>query len=145
MARTYRSAIVNASIDRVWECVRDFNALPNWHPAIAKSEIEGGRASDSVGCIRSFYLQDGGHLREQLLALSDIDHSFSYSILDSPMPLTNYLATLRLTSVTATGTTFAEWWADFDVTSGPTEGMITSIGDGVFAVGFAALDKKLTR
>ena len=110
----------------------DFNALPSWHPAIAQSEIEGGRASDAIGCVRSFSLKDGGHLREQLLALSDVDHSFSYSILVSPMPVKNYVATFRFTPVTVGNGTFTEWWADFDVTSGSEDAMVAQIGDGVF-------------
>ena len=66
MVRTYRSAVIHAPIESVWNEIRDFNALPHWHPSIARSEIEDGRASDSVGCVRSFYLQDGGFLREQI-------------------------------------------------------------------------------
>ena len=42
MARVYVSTVVNARNDRVWARVRDFNGLPNWHPAIAESRIEGG-------------------------------------------------------------------------------------------------------
>ena len=143
MVRAYRSAVINAPVDRVWATIRDFNALPSWHPAIARSEIEGGRTSDAIGCVRSFSLQDGGHLREQLLALSDVDHSFTYSILVSPMPVKNYVATCRLTTVTVGNRTFAEWWADFEVTSGTEEAMVAQIGDGVFVTGFEALEKQL--
>ena len=143
MTRVYRSAVVAAPITAVWDCVRDFNALPSWHPAIATSEIEGGRASDSIGCVRSFSLQDGGHLREQLLSMSDPDHSVTYSILVSPMPVANYVATLRLTPVTVGQQTFVEWWAEFDVTSGSTEAeMVATIGDGVFVGGFEALQRR---
>jgi uncharacterized protein YndB with AHSA1/START domain len=143
MIRAYRSTVINAPVEKVWATVRDFNALPAWHPAIAKSEIEGGRTSDVVGCVRSFSLQDGGHLREQLLALSDADHSFTYNILVSPLPVKNYVATFRLTPVTLGNRTFAEWWADFDVTSGTEQEVAAQIGDGVFVSGFEALEKKL--
>jgi len=143
MVRAYRSAVIDAPIGTVWTTIRDFNALPAWHPAIARSEIEGGRPSEAIGCVRNFYLQDGGQLREQLLALSDIDHTFVYNILESPMPVKNYVATVRLTRITVGERTFAEWWADFDVTSGPAEAMVAQIGDGVFVGGFEALQKKL--
>ena len=143
MIRAYRSAVINAPVQKVWAAIRDFNALPAWHPAIAKSEIEGGLASNAIGCVRSFSLQDGGHLREQLLALSDVDHSFTYSILVSPMPVKDYVATFRLTPITVGNRTFAEWWADFNVTSGTEQAMAAEIGDDVFVVGFEALEKKL--
>ena len=143
MVKAYRSTVVNAPVQRVWAAIRDFNALPSWHPAIAKSEIEGGRASDAIGCVRNFLMKDGGHLREQLLALSDVDHYFTYNILVSPMPVNDYVATFRLTPITVGNRTFAEWWADFNVTSGTEQAMVAQIGDDVFVRGFEALEKKL--
>ena len=54
MVRVYVSTVVNARNDRVWARVRDFNGLPNWHPAIAESRIEGGEPADKIGCVRDF-------------------------------------------------------------------------------------------
>ena len=67
MARAYASIILNAPVEAVWPLVRDFNALPKWAPAIAKSKIEGGLDADVVGCVRSFHTHDGAHIRERLL------------------------------------------------------------------------------
>jgi len=39
MAKVYRSAVIRAPVETVWAVVRDFNALPRWHPAIATSEM----------------------------------------------------------------------------------------------------------
>ena len=100
MARVYVSSVIAAPAAKVWARVRDFNGLPNWHPRIAESRIENGEPADKVGCIRAFSLRSGDRLREQLLGLSDYDMFCTYSILDSPMPLTNYVATLRLTPIT---------------------------------------------
>jgi hypothetical protein len=144
MAKVYRSAVIHAPADAVWAYVRDFNALPKWHPAIATSEIEAGSAADRVGCVRRFTRKsDGGLLREQLLALSDAERTFTYNILVSPMPVANYVATMRFTSITAGNLTFAEWWAEFDVTQGPESDTVTDIGDNVFVAGFAALNRHL--
>jgi polyketide cyclase/dehydrase/lipid transport protein len=146
MAKVYRSAVVAAPVDAVWAYVRDFNALPKWHPAIATSEIEAGWASDRVGCVRRFTRRsDGGLLREQLLALSDVERTFTYSILVSPMPVANYVATMRFTPITAGNATFAEWRAEFDVTQGPDADTVTDIGDNVFVAGFAALNSHFRR
>jgi len=144
MIKVYRSAIIHASADKAWGLVRNFNDLPKWHPAIASSEIEQNLPPDSVGCVRRFQLvDDGGMIREQLLALADDTRSFTYSILESPMPVDNYVATMRFTPITAGDETFAEWTAEFDVTSGPPEDTELHIGDNVFAGGFAALNDKL--
>ena len=93
--------------------IRDFNGLPNWTPFVAESRIEANAPADQIGCIRAFRLKDGGRIRERLLALSDYEFSQSYAILESPMGVENYVATLRLLPVTDGGRTFAEWSADF--------------------------------
>ena len=126
---------------RVWARVRDFNGLSNWHPAIAESRIENGEPADKVGCIRNFSLRNGDRLREQLLGLSDFDMFCTYSILDSPMPLTNYVATLRLTPITDQDRTFIEWSADFDCAPDKEGELLSNIGGGVFQGGFDALKR----
>ncbi len=142
MAKIYVSAVLPAAVDRVWQEIRDFNALPAWHPIVQSSEIEENRPSDQVGCVRHFFLQDGGELREQLLALSDRDYTFAYSILASPMPVANYVATVALRPVTAGGHTFAEWSAEFDVTDGP-EAPVVELVTNVFQTGFESLKGRL--
>ncbi len=141
MARVYTSSVINASAARVWARVRDFNGMSNWHPAIAESRIENGEPADKVGCIRNFSLRNGDRLREQLLGLSDFDMFCTYSILDSPMPLTNYVATLRLTPITDHDRTFIEWSADFDCAPDKEGELVSSIGGGVFQGGFDALKR----
>ena len=78
---------------------------------IAESRIENGEPSDKVGCVRDFRLRNGDRIREQLLGLSDYDMFCTYSILESPMGVDNYVATLRLTPVTDGERTFIEWTA----------------------------------
>ena len=141
MARVYTSSVINASAARVWARVRDFNGLSNWHPAIAESRIENGEPADKVGCVRNFSLRNGDRLREQLLGLSDFDMFCTYSILDSPMPLTNYVATLRLTPITDHDRTFIEWSADFDCAPDKEGELVSTIGGGVFQGGFDALKR----
>ncbi len=141
MARVYASSVINASAARVWTRVRDFNGLATWHPAIAESRIENSEPADRVGCIRNFSLRNGDRLREQLLGLSDYDMFCTYSILDSPMPLTNYVATLRLTPITDQDRTFIEWSADFDCAPDKESELVSSIGGNVFQGGFDALKR----
>ena len=139
MIKVYTSSVIDASADAVWAHIRDFNGLPKWHPAIAESRIEGNWPSDRVGCIRNFQLRDGGNIREQLLTLSDYDYQCTYSILESPMGVDNYIATLKLTPVTDGNRTFGEWSAEFDTPPGQERRLAESIGQGVFQAGFDAL------
>ena len=141
MVQVYASSVIDASADNVWSRIRDFNALPEWHPAIADSRIENGQPGDRVGCIRHFHLRDGGMVRERLLALSDYEYSCSYEILESPMGVEHYVATLKLTPVTDGGRCFAEWSAEFECEPGRERELTDSIGGGVFQGGFDALKR----
>lgn len=143
MAEVFTSSVINAPVDDVWAKIRDFNALPDWHPAVADSTIENGNPSDQVGCIRNFNLADGGNIREQLLSLSDMERLCTYSILESPMPVENYVATLRLRPITDGNRTYAEWTAAFNCPEQEEAGLLELIGNGVFQGGFNALKDSL--
>ena len=142
MVKVYTSSVIDAPADRVWAAIRDFNALPNWHPVIKDSRIEGGLPADRVGCVRNFNLKDGGNLREQLLTLSDFDYSYTYSILESPLGVSNYTATLKLTPITDGNRSFAEWTAEFDCEPAKARELAELIGNGVFQGGFDALKRQ---
>lgn len=145
MIQVYASTVIDAPAPRVWSVIRDFNALPQWHPLIAESRIEGNQASDKVGCIRSFRTRDGGAIREQLLTLSDYDFECAYSILESPMGVENYVAKLKLTPVTDGDRTFAEWSAEFDCPPGRERELADLVGNQVFQGGLAALKTQVRR
>ena len=82
MPRIYASSVIDAPAAQVWEKVRDFNALPRWHPRIRESRIENGEPSDKVGCVRDFRLQNGDRCARSCSGLSDYDMFCTYSILE---------------------------------------------------------------
>ena len=141
MVKVYTSSVIDAPADRLWAAIRDFNGLPKWHPLVRDSRIEGNLPADRVGCIRNFNMKDGGNIREQLVTLSDYDYSCSYTILESPMGVENYVATLRLTPVTDGDKTFLEWSAEFDCAPERETELVNTIGAGVFQGGFDALKR----
>jgi hypothetical protein len=143
MIKVYVSTVMDSPAEVVWGVVRDFNGLPKWTPFVADSRIEQNQPADRVGCIRNFRLKDGGTIREQLLSLSDYDFQCSYSILESPMGVSNYVATLKLTPVTDGNRTFAEWSAEFDSPPGKEEELAEGIGQGVFQAAFNHLRQML--
>ena len=145
MIRVYTSSVIDAPADSVWQQVRDFNGLPSWHPAIAESRIEAGAPSDRIGCVRNFRTRDGGVIREQLLTLSDFEYECTYSILESPMGVDNYIATLKLTPITDGNRTFAEWSAEFDCAPDRERELTQLIGQGVFQGGFDALKQRMLK
>src|SRR3546814_14777574 len=105
--------------------------ISDWSSDVCSSDL-----ADQVGCVRAFRLKDGGFIREKLLALSDYDFSCTYSILESPMGVENYVATLKLTPVTDGDRTFAEWSASFDCAPDREAELVADIGGN--AIGRAA-------
>lgn len=139
MVRVIRSTIMAHPIDRVWAVVRDFNGHDQWHPAVAESQIERGRDADRVGCVRRFRLAGGEELREQLLSLSDLETSYSYCLLDTPIPLFNYVAFVRLMPVTDGDQTYWEWEGRFDTPAGRQGELAATVGDDIYGAGFEAI------
>ena len=145
MVKVYRSTVLDAPAERVWRDLRDFNGLPNWHPRMVESHIEDGLAADQIGCVRNFQVVSGATLREKLLAMSDADFSFSYTILQTPAPISNHRSTLRLTPVTDGDKCFAEWTATFDCPPEKAEAEAAGMGTNVFQGGFNALKERFAK
>ena len=143
MIRVRRSAVIDAPVERVWAVLRDFNSHSAWHPAVGDSRIERDEPSDQVGCVRNFFLKDGNHIREQLLALSDRDYVSTYCILDATLPMKNYVATVQLKRITDGERTFWHWESTFDVPKGREREFEQLVGGGVYETGFAALARYL--
>jgi hypothetical protein len=139
MIRVVRSTIIDAPTDRVWAVLRDFNGFDRWHPAVGRSAIERGQGADRLGCVRRLLLRDGSEVRERLLTLSDLEQSFSYCLLETPIPLFNYVAHVRLAPVTDGDQTFWEWRASFSTRRGEEAEMTRLVGEGIFDAGFAAV------
>ena len=139
MAKVVKSTILDAPIEAVWEVLRDFNGHESWHPAIADSQIERGHAADRVGCVRRFHLADGSELREQLLTLSDLETTYSYCLLETPVPLFNYVSHVRLVPVTDGDRTFWQWEGRFDTRQGEAEAMTRLVGEDIYETGFDAI------
>lgn len=143
MARVHESTIINAPIDAVWHILRNFNSHVDWHPAIATSQIENGQPGDTVGAIRNFTLADGGLLREQLIKLDDEAHELAYCLLEAPLPLNGYVATIKLKPVTETGQTFWTWESTFSPPDHRKQELVTLVAKDIYQAGFRALEDYL--
>lgn len=139
MVEVRRSTIVDAPIEDVWAILRDFNGHDRWHPAIATSRIENGAPSDLIGAVRDFRLADGSRIREQLLSLSDPDFSFTYCILEAPLPLMGYVASVRLKRVTDGNRTFWEWRSRFDPPPPERLRLTKLVAEDIYEAGFRAI------
>ncbi|GJM10429.1 MAG: hypothetical protein DHS20C11_27050 [Lysobacteraceae bacterium] len=115
MGACYNSTVVDASLEDVWEVIRDFHDL-EWAEGVVKDiEVVGEASGDQVGAQRIL----NGVFHETLLGMSEIDMSIQYSIDDGPGPLAeddvdNYIGSIQLSPVTDTDCTFVEWSCNYE-------------------------------
>ncbi len=136
MVKVNLSTKLPVSTKQVWDLIGNFNALPDWHPAVERSEIEeeeGGR-----GVIRSLHLLGGGTVVERLERLDDSEHLYSYEILESPLPVADYHATLRVRE--EEGGCTVEWSSEFEPKGAPEQDAAAVI-QGIFDAGLENLKK----
>ena len=113
--------------------VGQFNALPDWHPAITASKLEDG------GKIRRLSLFGGGEIVERLEQIEPGDRLYRYSIVSGPLPVANYTATLRVKDG-PDGKAVLEWSSEFDP-SGASESDATAAVQDIYKMGFDNLRK----
>ena len=92
-----KSIEINAPASKVWDKVKDFDSLNNWHPGIAKDEIVEGK-NNKVGAVRLLTLQDGGKIKEQLINFNGAGRSYKYKILEGVLPVSSYSSTVTVKS-----------------------------------------------
>ena len=142
VVRVRRSAVIDAPVATVWALLRDFNAHDRWHPAVATSRMEGSRPVDQVGGIRAFRLKDGAFLRERLIGLDDRARRLTYCILEAPLRLDGYVATLTATPVTDGDRTFVEWESRFDPPAAEAGRLMRLVAEEIYEAGLTALQRR---
>ncbi len=115
MAEVYASQLIQAPADVVWDRVGGFDGLPRWHPGVISSERV---TRPESGPLRRLTTRDGEVYLEMQLAHDPQARTYAYKMLEGPLPVRDFVAKLRVTPVTATGQTFVEWQATFQVTPG---------------------------
>lgn len=114
MTRAYYSTIFQESAPEIWKIIRDFSNYQVWVGGEGESSIEDGKTGDAVGAVRSVHYR-GRHIRQRLLALSDVERSQTYEFCGAAtLPMTGFRATLRVFEVVDGERAFVEWSADFD-------------------------------
>jgi hypothetical protein len=123
---------------QVWTLVGDFCAIKDWHPAVTDcvEETEG----DVV--YRTLTLKDGGKIKEKLTDKGAT--SYSYEIVESPLPVKNYKATLRVGPDDEENRVEIVWTAAFDANGASDEDATKTItgilNDGVGGIKSKAND-----
>ncbi len=109
MSKVNTSTKLPVAADLVWQTIGSFSNIAQWHPGIEKSE----ETTQDGATIRTLSLAGGGAVVEKLETLNDKERSCTYSIVSSPMPLSNYEATLKVRADGPMSCT-VEWSSEFD-------------------------------
>lgn len=139
----YRSMIIDAPLDRVWAAVRAFDGVAAWNPAVAAARMETGSPT-ATGSIRHLDIADGTVFRETLLAHSDLEHFYTYDILESPLPVTGYISTHRFLPITHSNRTLGIWESRFECAPSAAAEMDRIVGDAIYIGGMTGLNAHLT-
>ncbi len=118
-------AEIKASPTAVWAKVGEWCAIKDWHPAIASCQ-PGKRG------FRTLTLKDGGKILEKMTKTGK--NTYSYDIIESPLPVKNYKATLTA-KADSLGSTDLTWTAKFDAAKGKTDAEAAAVINGIFEAG----------
>ena len=115
MGHCFNSVVVDASIEKTWETIRDFHSLGWSAPVVERVDKVGDFNGDQPGAKRVL----NGVFHETLVMLDDGNHHFSYSIDDGPGPVakdavSDYIGAVRLHAVTDTGQTLVVWTSSYE-------------------------------
>jgi hypothetical protein len=134
-----RSADVKASASAVWSVIGPFCAIKNWLPPVGEC-IEDGKAPPT----RVLVTKDGkAAFVETQTARNENEHSYSYAFLSSPLPVSNYKATIKVTAKddgSSTITWSGSYTPDVGKEKAASEALI-----GVYEAGLAEIKAKLAK
>ena len=118
MAHVFRSGVINAPADAVWEIVGNFDGLPEWNPPIESSTPE---SIDNLQHRRLAFSKGGAFLERNM---GTDGRSIGYRIIETNAPIEGYLGTI---SVIDQGDTCILCWSSSFDTEEP--GMVGAVGD----------------
>lgn len=116
------SVSVAADSAAVWQVLGDFCDIDDWHPGIVSCVLE---ARDGA-VHRQLTLGDGAPVLEQLVS-SEPGVSYTYKIIEAPLPITEYVSTI---SITSGNLTTVSWTGTFKSDVADMEGAIQGLYDG---------------
>ena len=127
------AADIAAAPDKVWAAIGDFCGIVTWLPALAKCELSADKLT------RTLTTKDGAVVVETQESWDDAAMSYSYRIQESPLPVANYIATIKV--VPAGAGSRVEWSSTFDA-KGATDAEAEKVISGIYQLGFDGLKSK---
>jgi hypothetical protein len=128
-----RNIEVNAAPATVWSAIGAFCAIKDWLPPVGMC-IEDGKTPST----RTLVTKDGkAAFVEKQTARSDAEHSYSYTFLSSPLPVTNYVSTIKVTAK-GEGVSLVTWTGSYTPDPGKEKDASEAL-IGVYEAGLAGI------
>lgn len=137
--RVFASIVIDAPADKVWSVLRNFIGLTAWSQAVTAAYVTNDKAPDQVGAIRHLEIVDGSVFLETLVSLSDEAMTLKYDIVEGPIPVTDYVATMQVFQVTEGDMSYVTWGAEFGTPDDQVDLMREVVGGQICADGLKAL------
>jgi uncharacterized protein YndB with AHSA1/START domain len=131
-----QSVDVKAPPEKVWAMIGDFCSIANWHPVVkqcAESRQNGAE-------MRRLTTVDGAVLVEKRVQYSDEGMSYTYTIVDSPLPVSDYTSTL---AVMGMGDGSMITWSGEFAAKGAPDAKAKDVIAGIYQAGLKALQDRL--
>ncbi len=106
--------VLNVSSKAVWALVGGFKALDRWHPDVIESTLIG--TGKEKGDIRILTLNNNDTIIERLDFYDESSMLLQYRILESPLPIEKYTATITV-KYKEENLTEVVWKSSFDAVS----------------------------
>lgn len=144
LLKVEESIQVAASPAKVWAVVGHFGDL-GWHPVIVSTEITKGK-DGLKGAERTLTAKDGAKFVEQLLIRSDNKQSLQYRIVSAPLPVSDYVSTLKVNKTKDGGSTIV-WSSQFrrkdeKPADGADDAGVMKIVSGIYTSGLDSLKQQ---
>jgi hypothetical protein len=127
----HRSVTVAGYPQLVWWDIGGFCEIADWHPIVEDCDDDW----EDGAKYRTLTAADGATIRERLTDSGPM--TYSYEIVESPLPVANYQATFSVGG-TDDGNTVIDWVAHFDA-AGASEAEAAAVIGGIFDAGLDAI------
>ncbi|MGE0119546.1 MAG: SRPBCC family protein [Dongiaceae bacterium] len=132
MAKVQVETTLQVPASAVWNMIGGFNELARWHPAVVKSE----EVTDKSGVTtRRLTLSDGGVILAELEEHDDKARTYSYSVVETPLPVAGYHVRLHVRELADGYSCTVAWTSEFEAAGAPESDAVKLIR-GLYEAGF---------
>lgn len=116
--KVVKEVIIKAAPEKVWQAIKQFDAIRQWHPDIAKLVLDNRVDKETGNTLphRAITLTSGLTLLEKLREANDEEMKLDYKLVDgaeSTIAVSNYRSVMQVKAGPSAGETSVIWTARF--------------------------------